>query len=59
MIREILPNTGGNLSGGERCLTMYRMWHCYECGLEFSMKTREEPRNCPRCQRDSQLNQTS
>lgn len=49
MIREILPNTGGNLSGGERCLTMYRMWHCYECGLQFSMKTREEPKCCPRC----------
>ena len=49
MMREILPDTGGNLTGGERSLSMYRMWHCFDCGLEFSMKTRQLPKLCPRC----------
>lgn len=53
MIREISPNVGSggsDLNGGERVLTMYRMWTCFDCGLEFSMKTREQPKLCPRCE---------
>lgn len=49
MIREILPNCGGQVR--EVVLTMYRMWHCFDCGLEFSMKTREKPKLCPRCEK--------
>jgi rubrerythrin len=47
MIREILPNCGSQTL--EVVLTTYRMWHCWDCGLEFSMKTRERPKICPRC----------
>lgn len=47
MIREMLPNCGGQSS--ERAVSMYRMWTCFDCGLEFSMKTRERPALCPRC----------
>lgn len=47
MIREILPDCGGQES--ERSVSMYKMWHCFDCGLEFSMKTREKPKCCPRC----------
>jgi hypothetical protein len=47
MIREILPNCGGQAL--EQALTTYRMWHCYDCGLEFSMKTLETAVACPRC----------
>ena len=38
MIRELIP-----IVNEERALTMYRLWHCYNCGLDFSMKTRELP----------------
>jgi hypothetical protein len=47
MIREIIPDCGGQTS--ERSVTMYRMWHCFDCGLQFSMKTRQQPRLCPIC----------
>jgi hypothetical protein len=33
----------------ERAQPMYRLWHCFDCGLEFSMMTLELPRICPRC----------
>jgi rubrerythrin len=55
MIREKIPIVGGQNGGGERVLTMYRMWHCFDCGLQFSMLTREEPQICPRCCRASKL----
>jgi rubrerythrin len=47
MIREIIPDCGGQSS--ERAVTLYRMWQCWDCGLQFSMKTREPPTVCPRC----------
>lgn len=47
MIREILPDCGGQVH--EVARSMYKMWHCYDCGLEFSMKTMERPVLCPRC----------
>jgi rubrerythrin len=47
MIREILPDVGGQTS--ERAISMYRMWHCFDCGLDFTMKTRERPVLCPIC----------
>lgn len=47
MIREILPNCGGQAV--ERAVTQYRMWHCFDCGLEFSMKALTLPAVCPRC----------
>ena len=47
MIRETLPDCGGQSS--ERAVSMYRMWHCFDCGLQFSMKTLEWPSLCPRC----------
>lgn len=47
MIRECLPDCGGQQS--ERSVSMYRMWHCFDCGLEFTMKTRQWPQLCPRC----------
>ena len=49
VIRETLPDCGGQSS--ERAVTMYRMWACFDCGLEFTMKTRERPEVCPRCLR--------
>lgn len=50
MIRETVPRAGDAvLTGGERVLTAFRMWCCYDCGLEFSMKTLERPICCPRC----------
>jgi predicted Zn-ribbon and HTH transcriptional regulator len=48
MIREIIPDCGGQVH--EVAMSMYRMWHCFTCGLEFSMKTRERPKRCPRCE---------
>ncbi len=33
----------------ERAQPMYRLWHCFDCGLQFSMLTLELPRLCPRC----------
>jgi predicted Zn-ribbon and HTH transcriptional regulator len=47
MIREILPECGGQAQ--EIIITTYRMWHCFDCGLRFSMLTRERPALCPRC----------
>lgn len=47
MIREILTQCGGQVL--EQARTMFRMWHCWECGLEFSMKCMERPTLCPRC----------
>ena len=37
----------------ERAQSMYRLWHCFDCGLEFSMLTMELPLCCPRCQRET------
>lgn len=34
----------------ERAISTYRLWRCFDCGLEFSMKTLECPKLCPRCQ---------
>lgn len=50
VIREILPYCGGQVL--EHAVSMYRMWHCFDCGLEFTMKTRETPRLCPRCTKE-------
>lgn len=47
MIREILPYCGGQSS--ERAVGMYRTWHCFDCGLEFSLKSRQPPALCPNC----------
>lgn len=47
MIREIIPDCGGQSS--ERAVTMYRMWHCFDCGLEFTLKSRTRPALCPGC----------
>lgn len=44
MIREKIP-----IVPEERAISMYRMWHCFDCGLEFSMKTQQAPLLCPRC----------
>lgn len=44
MIRERIANVPE-----ERSVTLYRFWHCIDCGLQFSMLTRELPKLCPRC----------
>jgi len=49
MIREYIPIVGGPEGGGERAMSMYRAWHCFDCGLDFSMKTLEQASCCPRC----------
>lgn len=46
MIRERIVNVPE-----ERVVTLYRLWHCFDCGLQFSMLTQELPSVCPRCQR--------
>jgi predicted Zn-ribbon and HTH transcriptional regulator len=47
MIREILPNCGGQEL--EQARSMFKMWHCMDCGLEFSCKMLSLPSICPRC----------
>lgn len=47
MIRERIVNVPE-----ERALTLYRFWHCFDCGLQFSMLTLELPAACPRCRRE-------
>lgn len=49
MIRETLPDCGGQAS--ERAVATYRMWHCFDCGLRFSMCSRTPPMMCPGCGR--------
>jgi rubrerythrin len=44
LIRERVANVPE-----ERALTLYRLWHCVDCGLQFSMLSRELPTLCPRC----------
>lgn len=36
----------------ERALPTYRFWHCFDCGLHFSMLTLELPTVCPRCKHE-------
>lgn len=48
MIRE-LATTPTQMDGGERCVTAWKLWYCYRCGLQFSMRTHERPSLCPRC----------
>lgn len=49
MIREIVANVPE-----ERVVTLYRFWHCFDCGLRFSMLTQERPKLCPRCLREAE-----
>lgn len=53
MIRERVA-----LVSFEQAATFYRLWTCRDCGLDFSMKTMELPKVCPRCLKEAELEES-
>lgn len=48
MIRERVPLAQFGVKE-ERIQSLYRLWICLHCGIEFSIRAQVEPKFCPVC----------